>query len=181
MATPPSGFARCSTVTGPRSSVSELGCARRRTLVPTEDRESAALAALAGRYGLPDPAHHRLAALLNLLAEDPRAPTAIRERRRVLDDHLADSLVALELDQVRAARTLVDIGSGAGLPGLPLAVALPDAQVTLLESSRRKCEFLVRAAAHCGIENIEVVHARAESWPEGIARFAVATARALAA
>ena len=115
-----------------------------------------------------------------LLAEDPQAPTAIRDRRRILDDHLADSLVALELEPVRAARSLVDLGSGAGVPGLPLAVALPHASVTLLESAARKCAFIERAVGACGLDNVEVVHARAEAWPEGIGRFEVATARALA-
>ena len=135
---------------------------------------------LAARHGLPDPAAERLAVLLGLLADDPLAPTAIRDRPRVLDDHLADSLVALELPEIRGARTLADLGSGAGLPGLPLAIALPEATVALVESSARKCAFIERAAAACGLENVEVEHARVEAWPEGLGRFDVVTARALA-
>jgi 16S rRNA (guanine527-N7)-methyltransferase len=136
--------------------------------------------ALAARYGLAERAIEQLERLLDALVEDPHPPTAIRDRRGVVDDHLADSLVALELAEVRSADSLVDLGSGAGVPGLPLAIALPAASVSVVESSGRKCAFIERAAAAAGIENVEVVHARAEAWPGGLGRFEVATARALA-
>ncbi|MBV9801737.1 MAG: 16S rRNA (guanine(527)-N(7))-methyltransferase RsmG [Solirubrobacterales bacterium] len=99
----------------------------------------------------------------------------------MIDDHLADSLVALELEVVRTARSVADLGSGAGVPGLPLAIALPDAEVSLVESAARKCAFLERAVAACGIPNARVVHRRAEAWPEGLEAFDLVTARALAA
>jgi 16S rRNA (guanine527-N7)-methyltransferase len=143
-------------------------------------RTDADVRALASRYRLGEPAAERLCVLLGLLVDDPYTPTAIRDRRRAVDDHLADSLVALEVPQLRAGERLVDLGAGAGLPGLPLAIALPQTRVTLVESSRRKCEFIERAVAACGIGNAEVVHARAEAWPDGRDRFDVATARALA-
>jgi 16S rRNA (guanine527-N7)-methyltransferase len=146
---------------------------------PIDGGEATPVRALAARFELPEPAAEQLQLLADLLVDDPHAPTAIRDPRRVLDDHLADSLVALELDEVRGARRLVDLGSGPGLPGLALAIALPDAELTLLEASSRKCRFIVRAAAACGVENVEVVHTRAESWREGLGRFDVATARAL--
>ena len=139
-----------------------------------------AFAALAQRYDLPAESVERLRTLHRLLVEDPLAPTAVREPRKVIDDHLADSLVALELDAVRAAGTLADLGSGAGVPGLPLAIALPGAKVALVESAARKCAFLERAIVGCGLANARPVHARAESWPEGIEAFDVVTARALA-
>ncbi|HEV7174876.1 MAG TPA: 16S rRNA (guanine(527)-N(7))-methyltransferase RsmG, partial [Solirubrobacteraceae bacterium] len=94
-----------------------------------------------------------------------------------VDDHLADSLVALELRQVRAAATIADLGSGAGPPGLPLAIALPQAEVSLVESSIRKCEFLERALRACDLGNVEVVPARIEEWNASVD---VVTARALA-
>jgi len=140
----------------------------------------AGFAALAARYGLPPEAVQRLRELQHLLVDDPLAPTAVRDPRKVLDDHLADSLVALELDAVRSAHSLADIGSGAGVPGLPLAIALPGVDVALVESAARKCAFLERAIARCGVANARAVHARAESWPEGIEAFDVVTARALA-
>jgi 16S rRNA (guanine527-N7)-methyltransferase len=122
----------------------------------------------------------RLGRLHRLLVEDPLAPTAVRDPDRVIEDHLADSLVALELERVRSAQTMADLGSGPGLPGLALAVALPKADVSLVESSARKCAFIERAIAACGAGNAHVVNARVEAWPEGRGRFAVVTARALA-
>ncbi len=142
--------------------------------------DSAELERLATRYELPTDAIRRLEVLLGMLVGDPLAPTAIKYPPRALDDHLADSLVALELEVVRRASTLIDLGSGAGLPGLPLAIALPRAHATLIESSSRKCAFIERAAAACELENVRVVHARAESWREGLRGFDVAAARALA-
>lgn len=103
----------------------------------------------------------------------------MREPLKVVDDHLADSLVALELEPVRAARWVADLGSGAGVPGLPLAIALPETSVSLVESAARKCEFLTRAIAACGVENARAVQARAESWPDGLESCDLVTARAL--
>jgi 16S rRNA (guanine527-N7)-methyltransferase len=134
---------------------------------------------LAERYGLGDAAGAQLRCLHRLLAEDPLAPTAVRDPLKVVDDHLADSLVALELEPVRRAQALADLGSGAGVPGLPLAIALPDSTVTLVDSSARKCAFLERAAASCGVANARVVDARLEAWPEGLGSFDLVTARAL--
>ncbi len=135
---------------------------------------------LAGRYDLPAGTAPRLAALLDLVVSDALAPTTVREPRKVLDDHLADSLVALELEPVRTASTVADLGSGAGFPGLPLAIARPDARVRLVEANGRKCMFLQRAIAASELGNAEVVNARAEAWPEGIGGADLVTARALA-
>ncbi len=135
------------------------------------------LAPLVARFGLGDRAHARLGRLLDLLVEDPLAPTAIRERPRAIDEHLADSLVGLEVPELRAAATVADLGAGAGLPGLPLAIARPAASFVLIESASRKCAFLTRVAAVCELVNVEVRHARAEEI-EGA--FDVVTARALA-
>ena len=67
----------------------------------------------------------RLLAFHRLLVEDPLAPTAVRDPLKAIDDHLADSLVGLELEPIRSAVDLADLGSGAGVPGLALAIALP--------------------------------------------------------
>lgn len=139
----------------------------------------AAFARLAERYDLPAGAIEQLRELHRLLVDDPLAPTAVRDPEKVLDDHLADSLVALELDPIRAARTLADLGSGAGVPGLPLAIAVPGASVMLVESAARKCTFLERAIERCGVANARVVHARVEVWPAGVESCDVVTARAL--
>jgi 16S rRNA (guanine527-N7)-methyltransferase len=141
---------------------------------------AAQVEALAARHSLPTRAVERLEALLCLLAEDPFAPTTIHDPWRVVDDHLADSLVVLEVLQVRRASRIVDLGSGAGLPGLPLAIALPEASFVLLDSSARRCAFLERAVATLGLGNVEVVHSRAESYDTGLRSFQLATVRALA-
>ena len=93
------------------------------------------MAALAERYGLPPPRRRR-----NSCVPSPaRRGSACADRdprsAKAVDDHLADSLVALELEPVRAAGKLADLGSGAGLPGLPLAIALPETSVALVESA----------------------------------------------
>ncbi len=137
--------------------------------------------ALLGRYGLPAATEKPLAQLLDLLTSDPTAPTAVRDPAGVLDDHLADALVALELHVVRAAASVADIGSGAGVPGLPLAIAMPRTSFTLVESNGRKCAFIERAVLAMRVRNVKVVQARAEQWHEGIGRCELVTARALAA
>ena len=88
---------------------------------------------LVARWHLEPPAAERLSALLEVL-DDRTAPTTVRRPAEAADAHLADSLVALELDAVRAARHIADLGSGAGFPGLALAVARPRARVSLVES-----------------------------------------------
>ncbi len=122
----------------------------------------------------------QLAIMLRVLAADEHAPTAIRAPEQAARSHVADSLVALDLDAVRTAARIADLGSGAGFPGLALAVALPAATVTVIESQRRKCEFLERLCAAAGIENAQVVCSRAEEWHEGALRCDVVVARALA-
>jgi 16S rRNA (guanine527-N7)-methyltransferase len=117
---------------------------------------------------------------MRLLTSDPTAATAVREPRRVLDDHIADALVALELSAVGDAAAIADLGSGAGVPGLPLAIARPDAELWMVESSARKSAFIARAASICGLANVHVVNARAEAWKDGLGRHELVTVRALA-
>jgi 16S rRNA (guanine527-N7)-methyltransferase len=140
----------------------------------------ASLDALAQRHRLGVGAIDSLAALLVAVAEDDHAPTTVRDPLRGVDDHLADSLVALDSESVRGASTIADIGSGAGFPGLPLAIALPRAQVTLIESSARKCAFIERARTVTGAANATVVHTRVEEWRTGREACDLVTARALA-
>jgi 16S rRNA (guanine527-N7)-methyltransferase len=140
----------------------------------------ARLAELSARYGLPSGAEDRLAALLDLVAAEPASITSVRDPAEGVDAHVADSLVALELPAVRAARRVADLGSGGGFPGLALAIALPAAHVALVESVGRKCAFLARVAAELGLANVRVVNARAEAWPAGIGAHDLVVARALA-
>src|SRR5260370_27235618 len=92
-----------------------------------------------------------------------------------------DSLVLLE--HLGDARSLVDVGSGAGLPGIPLKIARPELEVTLIEADQAKAAFLVHASATLRLENVEVVARRAEEAGHDPAlreKFDVAVARALA-
>jgi 16S rRNA (guanine527-N7)-methyltransferase len=135
---------------------------------------------LAKRYSLPQDAVGRFYALLRLLAAEPTSITSVREPDRAVDVHVADSLVALELDIVRRGARIADLGSGGGFPGLALAIALPDARVALVESVGRKSAFLSRAVAELGLANVDVVHARAEAWADGLGAHDAITARAVA-
>jgi 16S rRNA (guanine527-N7)-methyltransferase len=140
----------------------------------------ARLEELAAVHGLPEGAVHRLGALLAALAAEPDPHTTVADPERAVDAHVADSLAALDVPAVRAARRVADLGAGAGFPGLPLAIALPDAEVALVEAASRKVGVVERLAAAAGIGNARAVHARAETWPEGIGIHDVVTARALA-
>jgi 16S rRNA (guanine527-N7)-methyltransferase len=133
------------------------------------------------RWHLPPRAAEQLAELARLVAADQGAPTTVREPQRILDDHLADSLVALELDHVNWEGRIADLGAGAGFPGLPLAIARPAADVALVESNARKCEFLRTAVRRLELGNVEVVRERAEQWSAGLGGRDVVVARALAA
>jgi 16S rRNA (guanine527-N7)-methyltransferase len=120
----------------------------------------------------------QLDALVDALA-DPAAPTSVHGRRRARDVHIADSLSALEVPGVREAARIADLGAGAGLPGLVLAIALPRAEVTLVESVGKKCAWMERTAEALGLENVRIACARVEELQD--APFDVVTARALGA
>ena len=136
--------------------------------------------ALADRFGLSASMRRQLEALVDRVATDPATPTTVTNRAGILRDHIADSLVALELPVVRAATAIADLGSGAGFPALPLAIALPAARVSLVEANGRKCAFMASAIEASGASNATPVHARAEAWRDGIAACDLVTARALA-
>jgi 16S rRNA (guanine527-N7)-methyltransferase len=87
--------------------------------------------------------------------------TAVRDPREMVSQHLLDCLaVAPHISAV----TILDVGSGAGLPGIPLALALPHAKVTLLDSSQKKTAFLQQAVIELGLGNAAVARARVETW-----------------
>ena len=109
-----------------------------------------------------DPAgREALGKVLELLAERARLGQ-LRGRRRAWKVHVADSLTGLEVPELRGAKRIADVGAGAGFPGLALAVALPDAQVDLIESVGRKCDFMNRAIDAAGIANATVLNTRSE-------------------
>lgn len=133
------------------------------------------------RPEIPPIAAPAIGALLELLRTDPRAPVSARTVERAQELHVADSLSALGFDPLRSAARVADLGSGAGLPGLVLAAALPAAHFDLIESVSRKCDFLRTAIGRMRLANVSVVCERAEEWArgEGRERYDACTARAV--
>ena len=116
------------------------------------------------------------------LLSDPDAPVSLASQDEIPTVHLADSLAGLEFPETRSAARAADIGSGAGLPGLPLAASLPHTEWVLIEATGKKCRFIERAASEMGLTNVEVRAKRTEEFssaPEGRERFDLVTARAV--
>ena len=88
--------------------------------------------------------------------------TAVRDTDKMLTHHLLDSIAVVS--HVMTAKTILDVGSGAGLPGIPLALALPHVQVTLLDSNHKKAAFLNQAVIELKLGNAEVVCERVEKY-----------------
>ena len=126
---------------------------------------------------LPGDARVRLAAHLELIAKWNRVHnlTAVRETTQMVVLHLLDSLSVLP--HLEGAKTIVDVGSGPGLPGIPIAIARPRAQVTLLDSSHKKCAFLQQAKTELALDNVTVVCDRVERWHPAL-RFDAVVSRA---
>jgi 16S rRNA (guanine527-N7)-methyltransferase len=125
---------------------------------------------------LPAGAQNKLLAYLDLLAKWNKTYnlTAVRDPLGMVSRHLLDSLAALPF--IRGS-TLADLGSGAGLPGIPLAIARPDLAVTLVESNGKKARFLREVARSLPLSNVAIAQARIQ---DVTGRFDCVTARALA-
>lgn len=101
--------------------------------------------------------------VLELLATERASVSSVVDER-AWQVHVVDSLTGLEVPELRAASRIADVGAGAGFPGLALAVALPGAEIDLIESVGRKCEFMQRAIDTAGIANATVRDTRSEDW-----------------
>lgn len=107
-----------------------------------------------------------------------------KDREQVILEHLLDSLSCVAVAQSWIARSIVDVGAGGGLPGVPLSIVRPDASITLLEATEKKARFLQYIKSELGLPNLRILHARAEEVgrdPAYRETFDLATARALAA
>ena len=135
------------------------------------------------RHGLPKGTGRQVERLLEALAAETDPPTTVRDPTDALDQHIADSLAALDVPGFREVDRIADIGSGAGFPGLALAIALPQARVDLIESARRKCAVIDRLIERVRLDNARSVAQRAEEWAagEGAEGYEAVTARAVAA
>ncbi|MFW5450340.1 MAG: 16S rRNA (guanine(527)-N(7))-methyltransferase RsmG [Methylophagaceae bacterium] len=101
--------------------------------------------------------------------------TSVREPADMISRHILDSLAILPY---LTGNSLLDVGTGAGLPGIPIAIVRPDIAITLLDSNSKKTRFLQQAKAELALTNVTVVHARIEQ--ANLAKFAMVTARAFA-
>jgi len=130
---------------------------------------------------LPEGAEAKLLDYLSLLDKWNRVYnlTAVRDTERMVSHHLLDSLAAVPFFQGGCSDLIrvLDVGSGGGLPGIPLAIARPELQVTLIDSIAKKTAFLLQAKAELGLANLQVVTGRVEDFrPE--TGFDVITSRA---
>lgn len=109
--------------------------------------------------------------------------TAITEDEEVVKKHFIDCIKAFKSDAIRNAKTIIDVGTGAGFPGLPIAIMNPEVKVTLLDSLNKRINFLNLVVRELGLKNVTTIHSRAEDGarkPELREKFDVATSRAVA-
>ncbi len=127
----------------------------------------------------PGDAAGKMAALLNELEKWNRRVnlTAVRDPQEMVTAHILDSLVARPFLE---GESILDVGTGPGFPGLPLAIAEPERRFTLLDSNNKKIMFVQHAAGLLGLDNVEAVKGRGEDYAPG-QRFDTVIARALAA
>ena len=120
----------------------------------------------AGAIALPASASASLAQYLSLLAKWNRTYnlTAIREPERMITHHVLDSLAVLPHLPERAGLRVLDVGSGGGVPGMPLAIARPDWRVVMLDSNHKKSAFVQQAVIELALGNAEAVTARVEDY-----------------
>ncbi|MEO8303741.1 MAG: 16S rRNA (guanine(527)-N(7))-methyltransferase RsmG [Betaproteobacteria bacterium] len=119
--------------------------------------------------GMPPGAREKLGAYIDLLAKWNRTYnlTAIREPERMVTHHVLDALAVLphlQGNPARSSLSLLDVGSGGGVPAIPLAIARPGWHVVALDSSHKKGAFLQQAAIELSLPNLEVVTARVEDF-----------------
>ncbi len=109
--------------------------------------------------------------------------TAITDRDEFIEKHFIDSLMAVDSDEVRAAENVIDVGTGAGFPGIPLAIVFPEKQFVLMDSLNKRLKVIDDLCERAGITNVKTVHGRAEELARNKAhreKYILCIARAVA-
>ena len=109
--------------------------------------------------------------------------TAITDDEEVIKKHFIDCIKAFKSDAIKNAKTIIDVGTGAGFPGLPIAIMNPNVKVTLLDSLNKRINYLNTVVRELGLKNVTTIHSRAEDGARNTElreKFDVATSRAVA-
>lgn len=109
--------------------------------------------------------------------------TAITEDEAVVKKHFIDCINAFSVDEFKNAKTIIDVGTGGGFPGLPIAIMRDDVEVTLLDALNKRINFLNLVVSELGLTNVKTIHARAEEGSreeEHREAYDIATSRAVA-
>ncbi|MBN8866114.1 MAG: 16S rRNA (guanine(527)-N(7))-methyltransferase RsmG [Solirubrobacterales bacterium] len=124
----------------------------------------------------------RLDPMLEMLASSHVSLSSVTDPAEARRVHVADSLSGLACEEVSQARRVIDLGAGGGFPGVPLAVAMPGSDFTLIDSVGRKVEFVNEVISALGLDNARAIKGRSEEWAGGEGREAydLVTARAVA-
>ena len=120
---------------------------------------------------------------MNLLIEVNKVMnlTAITDPKEIIIKHFIDSLVVL--DKINSNSSIIDVGTGAGFPGIPIKIAYPDTKIVLLDSLNKRINFLNTVIEKLNLKDIEAIHGRAEDFGRGInhrEKYDIAIARAVA-
>lgn len=118
---------------------------------------------------------------LTLISNEHVNLTAIKDEKEFIEKMILDSSIALKKIEIEKVKNVLDVGSGAGFPGLVLAILYPTINFTCLDSTKKKCAHIDNVCNLLGIKNVQVINARAEDYAKGnIEKFDIVVSRAVA-
>lgn len=129
--------------------------------------------------------YHKFVTYMELLKEwnEKMNLTAITSDEEIVKKHFIDSIKAFKAEAFKKCSTIIDVGTGAGFPGIPIAIMRPDAQITLLDSLNKRVNFLNAVISSLSLKNVTAIHGRAEEEArkkQYREKFDIATSRAVA-